>query len=131
MRSDHGAKRVFQVSGRRRFREGLGAPQQAFAATGEVPRRTLGRTGAQVSVVGVGGFHIGSQSVAEDLGIRIVRTALDSGINFLDNCWDYNDGESERRMGRAFRDGYRQKAFLMTKSTVELPSRRNGNWTNL
>ena len=47
--------------------------------------------------------------------VRIVRTALDSGINFLDNCWDYNDGESERRMGRALRDGYRQKAFLMTK----------------
>ncbi len=97
------------------FASVVGAPQQAFAATGEVPRRTLGRTGAQVSIVGVGGFHIGSKSVAEDLGIRIVRTALDSGINFLDNCWDYNDGESERRMGRALRDGYRQKAFLMTK----------------
>jgi uncharacterized protein len=93
----------------------VGAPQQAFAASGDIPRKTLGRTGAQVSIVGIGGFHIGSKSVAEDMGIRIVRTALDSGINFLDNCWDYNDGESERRMGRALRDGYRQKAFLMTK----------------
>jgi len=94
----------------------VGAPQMALAAAaGNVPRKTLGRTGAQVSIVGIGGFHIGSKSVAEDLGVRIVRTALDSGINFLDNCWDYNDGESERRMGRALRDGYRQKAFLMTK----------------
>lgn len=93
----------------------VGAPQQAFAASGDIPRKTLGRTGAQVSIVGIGGFHIGSKIVAEDMGIRIIRTALDSGINFLDNCWDYNDGESERRMGKALRDGYRQKAFLMTK----------------
>ena len=97
------------------FASVVGVPQQAFAATGEIPRRTLGRTGAKVSIVGIGGYHIGSKSVSEEMGIRIVRTALDSGINFLDNCWDYNDGESERRMGRALRDGYRQKAFLMTK----------------
>ncbi|HEX9052670.1 MAG TPA: aldo/keto reductase [Anaeromyxobacter sp.] len=79
-----------------------------------LPRRKLGRTGAEVSIVGLGGFHMGMQ---EDPGesVRIVRTAVDGGIDFLDNCWDYNDGESERRMGRALRDGYRRRVFLMTK----------------
>ena len=79
-----------------------------------VPYRTLGRTGEKVSIVGLGGYHIGSQS-GEQESIRIIRTALDNGINFLDNCWDYNGGASEVRMGKALRDGYRQKAFLMSK----------------
>jgi predicted aldo/keto reductase-like oxidoreductase len=79
-----------------------------------VPTRTLGRSGERVSMVGLGGYHIGMQSDEQE-SIRIIRTALDSGINFLDNCWDYNDGQSEVRMGKALRDGYRQKAFLMTK----------------
>jgi predicted aldo/keto reductase-like oxidoreductase len=83
--------------------------------TNEMPYRELGRTGENVSLVGVGGFHIGGPTVSEDLGIRIIRTALDGGINFLDNSWDYNNGESELRMGKALKDGYRQKAFLMTK----------------
>ena len=64
--------------------------------------------------MGIGGFHLGMKPT-EDEAIRIVRTALDSGVNFLDNCWDYNGGESEVRMGKALRDGYREKAFLMTK----------------
>jgi predicted aldo/keto reductase-like oxidoreductase len=81
----------------------------------DVPHRTLGRTGEKVSVIGIGGYHLGRPGVTEDESLRIVRTALDEGINFLDNCWDYNGGESEIRMGRALRDGYRQKAFLMTK----------------
>src|ERR1700730_318285 len=76
--------------------------------------RTLGRTGERVSMVGVGGFHL-SKPADEKLAIRIVREAIDNGINFLDNCWDYAGGESERRMGHALRDGYRDKAFLMTK----------------
>ena len=80
-----------------------------------VPRRTLGRTGEKVSIVGIGGYHIGAPSVEEKEGIAIIRTALDNGVNFLDNCWDYNDGVSEERMGKALRDGYRQKAFVMTK----------------
>lgn len=80
-----------------------------------IPYRTLGRTGEKTSLVGVGGYHIGVGSLTDDESIRIVRTALDSGINFLDNCWDYNNGLSEVRMGKALRDGYRQKAFLMTK----------------
>src|SRR6267378_2226734 len=77
--------------------------------------RGLGTTGEKVSAIGVGGWHLGLSQVDEKLAIRIVRTALDRGINFLDNCWDYNEGASEIRMGKALRDGYRQKAFLMTK----------------
>jgi predicted aldo/keto reductase-like oxidoreductase len=76
--------------------------------------RTLGRTGERVSAIGLGGFHIGIQSDPQE-SIRIVRYAIDRGITFMDNCWDYNGGESEKRMGRALRDGYRQKVFLMTK----------------
>lgn len=83
-------------------------------ARGEVPYRTLGRTGEKVSAIGLGGYHIANQKDVEE-SIRIVRTAIDSGINFLDNCWDYHDGDSEVRMGKALRDGYRQRAFLMTK----------------
>jgi len=83
------------------------------AETGSVSMRVLGRSGERVSIVGVGGYHIGVPNEQE--AIRIVRTALDNGINFLDNCWDYNGGQSEVRMGKALRDGYRQKAFLMTK----------------
>jgi uncharacterized protein len=82
--------------------------------TATVPTRTLGRSGEKVSMVGLGGYHIGMQADEQE-SIRIIRAALDSGINFLDNCWDYNGGQSEVRMGKALRDGYRQKAFLMTK----------------
>jgi aryl-alcohol dehydrogenase-like predicted oxidoreductase len=81
----------------------------------EMLYRVLGSTGERVSAIGVGGFHIASEGVDERLGIRIVRTAIDHGITFMDNCWDYNDGASEIRMGKALRDGYRDKAFLMTK----------------
>jgi len=79
-----------------------------------IPRRALGRTGEKVSMIGLGGAHIGTQWLESD-SIKIIRTALDSGINFLDNCWDYNGGKSEERMGKALRDGYREKAFLMSK----------------
>ncbi|MDD5199608.1 MAG: aldo/keto reductase [Terrimicrobiaceae bacterium] len=90
-----------------------GRSAAAVETSGEIARRPLGRTGETVSLIGVGGFHIGSPG--EDEGVRIVRTALDAGVNFLDNCWDYHGGGSEERMGRALRDGYRAKAFLMTK----------------
>jgi predicted aldo/keto reductase-like oxidoreductase len=83
-------------------------------AEGAIPYRTLGHTGEKVSLVGIGGHHIGRPQDEQE-GVRIVRAALDAGVNFLDNCWDYNDGRSEARMGKALRDGYRQKAFLMTK----------------
>lgn len=77
--------------------------------------RTLGSTGEKVSAIGVGGWHLGLKRVDENLSLRIVRTAIDRGINFMDNSWDYNEGESERRMGKAIKDGYRQRVFLMTK----------------
>jgi diketogulonate reductase-like aldo/keto reductase len=77
--------------------------------------RTLGSTGEKVSAIGVGGWHLGLKTVDEQLAIRIVRSAIDRGINFLDNCWDYNEGASELRMGKALRDGYRERAFVMTK----------------
>src|ERR1700720_4219098 len=86
----------------------------AHAADASVPTRTLGGKGEKVSIVGLGGYHIGMQSDEQE-SLRLIRTALDGGINFLDNCWDYNGGQSEIRMGKALRDGYRQKAFLMTK----------------
>jgi aryl-alcohol dehydrogenase-like predicted oxidoreductase len=92
----------------------LGEP--TFAETrNRIPYRILGRTGEKVSAIGLGGYHLGRPGLEADESIRIVRSALDEGINFLDNCWDYNGGESEIRMGKALRDGYRQKAFLMTK----------------
>ena len=87
----------------------------ASSATGEMQYRTLGRTGEKVSIVGLGGSHIGRPSVSGQESERIIRTAIENGINFMDNCWDYNGGESEIRMGRALRDGYRKKVFLMTK----------------
>jgi len=96
------------------FAAGVEKVTWAADTKGEVPRRTLGRTGEKVSMVGLGGYHIGSQKDEQE-SIRIIRTALDYGINFLDNCWDYNGGESEVRMGKALRDGYRQRAFVMTK----------------
>jgi aryl-alcohol dehydrogenase-like predicted oxidoreductase len=77
--------------------------------------RTLGSTGEKVSAIGVGGWHLSLKHVNEELSLRIVQTAIDRGINFMDNSWDYGDGESERRMGAALRDGYRERVFLMTK----------------
>ena len=76
--------------------------------------RTLGRTGQRVSAIGLGGYHIGVPPEESD-GIKIIRTAIDRGITFMDNCWDYHEGNSEVRMGKALRDGYRDKVFLMTK----------------
>jgi uncharacterized protein len=93
----------------------LGQKITYAAPPGGLPYRRLGRTGEKVSLMGVGGYHIGKPVVSESTAIAIVRTALDSGVNFLDNCWDYNKGVSEIRMGKALRDGYRDKAFLMTK----------------
>jgi aryl-alcohol dehydrogenase-like predicted oxidoreductase len=81
----------------------------------EMPRRTLGRTGQSVSAIGLGGWHLGLKHVEAKLADRIMRSAADRGINFFDNSWDYNDGESERRMGTMLRDGYRDRIFLMTK----------------
>ena len=97
------------------------AMEKALAATNSqgMIYRTLGRSGEKVSLLGLGGFHIGMQS-SEQESIRIVRTAIDSGVTFMDNCWDYNNGVSEVRMGKALRNGYRQKVFLMTKTDAQV-----------
>jgi aryl-alcohol dehydrogenase-like predicted oxidoreductase len=76
--------------------------------------RTLGQTGERISAIGLGGFHIGVPRDEQE-GIRLIRSAIDRGITFMDNCWDYLNGTSEIRMGKALRDGYRDKVFLMTK----------------
>src|ERR1700751_708609 len=94
---------------------GIGRRAWAAGTKNGVPLRILGHTGEKVSIVGIGGYHLARPGVDAEESIRIVRTGLDQGTNFLDNCWDYNGGESEVRMGKALRDGYRQKAFLMTK----------------
>jgi predicted aldo/keto reductase-like oxidoreductase len=95
----------------------VGAEKLAWAGVDSktgMTYRTLGRTGEKVSMMGLGGYHIGNQKDEQE-SIKIIREAIDNGVNFLDNCWDYNGGESEVRMGKALRDGYRQRAFLMTK----------------
>jgi len=77
--------------------------------------RPLGSTGETVSAIGLGGWHLALKTVDAKLADRLIRSAVDAGINFLDNCWDYNDGESEVRMGKTLADGYRDRVFLMTK----------------
>jgi len=103
---------------------GTVAPATAQSAQSSLPSRRpespnmiyreLGGTGERVSAIGMGGYHIGKQQDPDE-SIRLLRTAIDRGITFMDNCWDYNGGISEVRMGQALRDGYRQKVFLMTK----------------
>src|SRR5260370_37482373 len=87
---------------------------KARAETNGMTYRTLGRTGERVSAIGLGGYHLGHPKDPNE-AVRIVRSALYRGINFLDNSWGYNGGESEKRMGVALRDGYRSKAFLKAK----------------
>jgi len=91
---------------------GGAAPQ--FSGSGQVPKRPLGKTGVQVSVLGVGGYHLGSTKDQRE-ATELVSRALDAGINFFDNCWDYHNGMSEERMGVALK-GKRDQAFLMTKA---------------
>jgi predicted aldo/keto reductase-like oxidoreductase len=91
--------------------------QGLFAADehqGDMICRKLGRTGERVSAIGLGGYHIGIPRDEQE-SIRLIRSAIDRGINFMDNSWDYMDGKCEVLMGKALRDGYRQKVFLMTK----------------
>ena len=93
---------------------GLSLLEKPLAAAGEMPYRKLGRSGEKVSLVGLGGYHIGVPRDEQE-GIRIIHAAIDNGINFMDNCWDYHNGDSEVRMGKALKGAYRQKVFLMTK----------------
>lgn len=92
----------------------LPAEETTPASNGMIYRK-LGRTGERVSVVGLGGYHLGQKSLDEAESIRLMHEAIDRGINFMDNCWDYNAGVSEDRMGKALAGGYRGKVFLMTK----------------
>ncbi|HKZ94293.1 MAG TPA: aldo/keto reductase [Candidatus Bathyarchaeia archaeon] len=82
---------------------------------GAIPKRPLGSTGEMVSLLTVGGFHIGLPSDFE-VGVQIIRTAIDNGVNFLDNACCYHGGKSEEIMGRALKEGYREKVVLMTKN---------------
>lgn len=108
---------------RRQFLKAAGAAilpitildRHVSAGVDGMPYRTLGHTGEKVSIVGLGGDHIGRPDVTEEESQLIVRTAIDNGINFMDNCWCYHSGQSEVRMGKALRSGYRQRVFLMTK----------------
>jgi aryl-alcohol dehydrogenase-like predicted oxidoreductase len=88
---------------------------QRVTSSADIPLRQLGRTRERVSAIGLGGWHLGLKHVDEPLSIRIARSAIDRGITFMDNSWDYNEGASEMRLGKALRDGYRDKVFLMTK----------------
>jgi predicted aldo/keto reductase-like oxidoreductase len=83
---------------------------------GEMLYRTLGKTGVEVSAIGLGGSHFGTPNLPEQESVRLLHEAVDRGITFMDNCWDYHDGQSEVRMGKALsQGGYRNKVFLMTK----------------
>lgn len=89
-------------------------PTPQSTKRGEMLYRTLGRTNERVSLIGLGGHHIGRPPNEQD-GIKLIHAAIDRGINFMDNSWDYHDGGSEIRMGKALQNGYRDKVFLMTK----------------
>lgn len=85
-----------------------------MANTADIPRRALGRTGEAVSALGMGGYHLG-QVDSEREAISLVHGAIDAGITFMDNAWEYHDGVSERRMGKALAKGWRDRVFLMSK----------------
>lgn len=85
----------------------------AVNGSGEIPRRPLGRTGVEVSALALGGYHLGTVKTERE-AIRIVQEAIDNGITFLDNAWEYHDGRSEEIMGKAIADR-RERAFLMSK----------------
>jgi len=83
--------------------------------TDPIPRRILGRTGVEVAIMGLGGYHLGTMDSKRE-AVRVVQAAVDGGITFMDNAWEYHDGESETLMGRALAEGNRRdQVFLMTK----------------
>ena len=91
----------------------MAKPASANGSTASVPRRRLGKTDIEVSIIGVGGFHLGSAKSLDE-ATQIVNHALDSGINFFDNAWEYHDGQSEEWLGKAL-GSRRKEAVLMTK----------------
>ena len=92
----------------------LAGPMAGEQRKGDMVYRPLGKTGEMVSIIGMGGYHIGKIDTEAE-AIKMVRTAIDRGITFMDNCWDYHLGTSELRAGKALKDGYRDKVFQMTK----------------
>ncbi len=98
--------------------------------SGEMPYRTLGKTGVKVSAIGLGGFHLGLSHLEEPDAIKIFHSAIDRGINFSDNSWDYNQGVSEKRVGKALKNGYRDKVFVMTKFDGRTKGSALNNWMN-
>jgi|ERR1700690_1345169 len=92
----------------------MATKRNASHLTVDIPYRELGKTGEKVSCIGLGGFHLGLPRVNETDALKIFQSAVERGINFSDNSWDYNQGESERRVGKALK-GFRNKVFVMTK----------------
>ncbi|MFW5975057.1 MAG: aldo/keto reductase [Bacteroidota bacterium] len=101
----------------------LGMISSGMNVKNGMPYRKLGKTGLDVSLLNVGGHNIGRDSLTDQQSIKMIRTAIDEGINFLDNAWEYNEGRSEERMGKALQDGYRDKVVLMTKHHGREPKR--------
>ncbi len=96
---------------------------------GSIPTRQFGKHDEQVSLLCVGGAHLAQPKCSEETAIRIMHESIDAGATFMDNAWEYNDGESERRMGKALAmDGYRQKAFLMTKDCAHDRKANHSMW---
>ncbi|WP_233581394.1 aldo/keto reductase [Acidipila sp. EB88] len=91
-----------------------GSDPSRRAHSADMIYRQLGTTGELVSAIGMGGYHLGKQDDPAE-SIRLVHAGIERGISFFDNCWDYNDGISEVRVGQALRNGFREKVFLMTK----------------
>jgi aryl-alcohol dehydrogenase-like predicted oxidoreductase len=92
---------------------GLALGRGLSGQSGDIPKRPLGKTGLEVSVLGAGGYHLGTAE-SEEVATRIVHEAIDAGINFFDNAWDYHKGVSEERLGKAL-EGKRNQVILMTK----------------
>ncbi len=102
----------------------VGGGSGVYGAENGIPYRSLGTTGEEVSLLCLGGYHIGVESLSEKESIRLMRTAIEEGVNFFDNAWHYHpDGRSERRMGKALQDGYRDGVFLMTKHHGRTPEK--------
>src|ERR1700722_10349457 len=88
-------------------------PQMMNGGADQIPRKPLGKTGEKVSIIGLGGYHLGTMESLES-AVRLVHEALDAGVNFCDNAWEYNEGKSEEWLGQALK-GRRDKVFVMTK----------------
>src|SRR5262249_1753603 len=105
---------ALQVSAAAQETSSLTSAQPKEQRRGDMVFRGLGKTGEWVSLVGLGGYHIGKQANEND-SIELIRRAIDNGITFMDNCWDYNGGTREIRMGKALSEGYWEQVYLIQK----------------